>query len=186
MDTRTLCLGALTRGDATGYEIKKCLEESLGYFLDVSHSAIYPALADLHRDSLVTCTEIEQRGKPDKKSYSLTAAGEEAFVDALMTSPARHKVRSEFLAVLFFADFLPEARLRQVMNDRLEEFEGLKQLAERWLVDEGNDAPPGVRFTAGYGLAILKAACTYIRENRQLLETEITDPVRPAAGRHRQ
>ncbi len=183
MDTRTLCLGALTRGDATGYEIKKCLEESLGYFLDVSHSAIYPALADLHREGLVTCTEIAQRGKPDKKRYALTGEGREAFVNALMTSPARHKVRSEFLAVLFFADFLPESRLSQVMNDRLEEFEGLQQLAERWLEAEGTDAPPGVRFTAGYGLAALKAACAYIRENRQLLETTTDEPATPAAGR---
>ena len=45
MDVRTICLGILTRGDATGYEIKKLVEDG-GYqhFVEASFGSIYPAL----------------------------------------------------------------------------------------------------------------------------------------------
>ena len=50
MDIRTLCLGILTFGDATGYEIKKRLEGPMRHYYDASFGSIYPALAGLKRD----------------------------------------------------------------------------------------------------------------------------------------
>jgi PadR family transcriptional regulator AphA len=47
MDIRTLCLGILTFGDATGYTIKKRLEGPLRHFYDASFGSIYPALRKL-------------------------------------------------------------------------------------------------------------------------------------------
>ena len=45
MNIRTLCLGILSRGDATGYEIKKMAEEGLfSHFVEASFGSIYPAL----------------------------------------------------------------------------------------------------------------------------------------------
>ena len=43
MDAKTMCLGALMLGDATGYDIRKRVEETFSHFLDVSLGAIYPA-----------------------------------------------------------------------------------------------------------------------------------------------
>jgi hypothetical protein len=64
LDTRTLCLGALISGPATGYEIKKRFEDTFGYFMEISHSAIYPALAELLHDGLVTVSRVEQETRP--------------------------------------------------------------------------------------------------------------------------
>ncbi len=41
MDAKTLCLGALSRGDASGYEIKKAFEEGpLSHIHEASFGAI--------------------------------------------------------------------------------------------------------------------------------------------------
>lgn len=169
MDTKTLCLGALTFGDATGYELRKIMQDCFGHFLEVSYAAIYPALADLHRQGLVDCEEVRQRTRPDKKVYRLTAAGHEALADALAKSPGRHRVRSEFLALMFFADHLPSGHLQKLVDARLEEFDFYVAQAQTMLEEETR-LPPGVRFAAGYALAVCRAAGDYIRTNRYLLD----------------
>ena len=76
MDVKTLCLGALSRGDASGYEIKKAFEEGpLSHIHEASFGAIYPALTELERQGLVTGREMAQEKRPDKKVYALTEAG---------------------------------------------------------------------------------------------------------------
>jgi PadR family transcriptional regulator, regulatory protein AphA len=171
MDTKTLCLGALTLGDASGYDMRKRFEERFGCFLDVSPSAIYPALADLHRDGLVTVTCVAQETRPDKKVYRLTERGREALVEALIREPARHRVRSEFMILLSFSHLLPRWRLEQVIEERIAEFERMVEGTRSWLEQEGAAAPAGMQFAAGYGLTVLQTACAYLRDHRgQLVE----------------
>ena len=65
MDTKTLCLGVLTRGDASGYEIKKAFEDGpFGHIQEIGFGSIYPALAKLLQDDLVTVTQYAQAGRP--------------------------------------------------------------------------------------------------------------------------
>lgn len=181
MDTRTLCLGALTFGEATGYELKKTMEQSFGHFLDVSYAAIYPALAELHRQGLVDCREVRQRTRPDKKIYRINAAGRDAFRQSLLNSPGRHRLRSEFLALVFFAEFLPPGHIQQVAEARITEFEAVAQQAERLLAEEP-DLPPGIRFAAGYGVTICRTAATYIREHRHLLNSPPDEATTPRSA----
>jgi PadR family transcriptional regulator AphA len=170
MDIRTLCLGVLTTDEASGYEIKKTLEENFGYFMDVSHGSIYPALAALLDEGLVSVQEVKQEGKPDKKVYALTDSGRAAFVEGLARSPARHRLRSEFLTVLVFANFLPAQRLREVLDARTSEFEQMHKLATDCGAGCSQPLPPGVRFAAGFGAAVTRAAADYIAANRDWLE----------------
>src|SRR3546814_3071348 len=54
MDAKTLCLGVLSRGAASGYEIKKAFEEGpFSHFHQASFGSIYPALNALSADGLV-------------------------------------------------------------------------------------------------------------------------------------
>ena len=76
MNVRTLCLGVLSSGEASGYEIKKEIEEGLfNHFIDASYGSIYPALTQLAGEGLVTVRAEEQSGKPDKKVYAITTKG---------------------------------------------------------------------------------------------------------------
>ena len=48
MNIRTLCLGILSFREATGYEIKKMVEDGMfSHFIDASYGSIYPALTQM-------------------------------------------------------------------------------------------------------------------------------------------
>lgn len=169
MDTRTICLAVLSGGEATGYEIKKCVEESFGYFLEISHSSIYPALAELHRERLVSCTEVRQEGRPDKKVYRLTELGWRAFREGLARSPGRHRVRSEFVLLLMFAQYLAPARVTELIDQREREFGEMRAMI-RSCPESELAVSAGLRFVSGLGEAMFTAGLGYLRENRDWLE----------------
>ena len=54
MDVKTVCLGMLTDGDATGYDLKKHFDSSFGHFYSAGYGSIYPALASLADHGLVS------------------------------------------------------------------------------------------------------------------------------------
>ena len=107
MDVKSLCLGALSLKDASGYEIKKMFEEGpFSHFYDAGYGSIYPALNKLLADGFVTCTEIEQEGRLTKKVYSLTETGLSSLKEDLNKLPVLDKTRSESITMLFFGHLL--------------------------------------------------------------------------------
>jgi DNA-binding PadR family transcriptional regulator len=168
MDTRTLCLGVLNRGDASGYEIKKSFEEGpLAHFQEASFGAIYPALTRLAEDGLVICRAQPQDKRPDKKLYAITEAGRTALQSALHRPPSDDEVRSDFLFVLFFAHLLPTATLNRLIDDRIAWYEDvLQRMTENADLD---NRPAGERFVHGLGLAVYRCARDYLRDNRHTL-----------------
>ena len=83
MDVKTVCLGMLTEGAASGYDLKKQFESTFGHFFSAGYGSIYPALSSLAADGLVDCEEIRQEGKPDRKVYRITDAGRDQLLSAL-------------------------------------------------------------------------------------------------------
>jgi PadR family transcriptional regulator AphA len=166
MDVKTLCLGVLTEGDKTGYEIKQRFEEAFNHFFGAGFGSIYPALAELTRRGLVTCTSVEQDKRPDKKVYSLTTAGRRVLVDELILTPPRHKVRSEFLVLMYFAHLMPPERVAAVTEQMIDQWQPLVAEIERCANDGDGEAAPGMRFAAGYGRAVLGAAMAYVAEHK--------------------
>lgn len=141
MDVRTLCLAVLTKGDATGYEIKKMFEEGpFAHFQSASFGSIYPALSRLLSEGLVEARAQEQDGRPDKKVYSITPAGN-ALVDAALTvTPEADTFRSDFLFLLFFATRLPEARVIELIDQRVDMYRAKQNhIAEQMAAREQND-----------------------------------------------
>ncbi len=177
MDVRTLCLGALTEGDKTGYEIKRTFEQAFNHFFGAGYGSIYPALADLTRHGLVTCETVEQDKRPDKKVYSLTLEGRRVLLRELMATPPRHKVRSEFLVLMYFAHLLPPERVAEIIDDMIRHWEPvvaeIEACADSPTMADGRPATPGMRFAAGYGRAVLGAALSYVREHKQEIVREI-------------
>ena len=171
MDVKTLCLGVLTEGDKTGYEIKRCFEDAFNHFFVAGFGSIYPALAELSRRGLVTCRSVEQEGRPHKKVYSITPAGKRTLVNELMSTPPRHKVRSEFLVLMYFAHMLPPDRLAAIIDLMIAQWEPTVAEIERCVAAE--QLTPGMRFAAGYGRAVLGAALAYVRANKADLVREV-------------
>ncbi len=169
MDVKTLCLGLLSNGEACGYELKKTFESLFKHFFPAGYGSIYPALADLAAAGLVDCEEIPQTGRPDRKVYSITDKGRESFEKALKNTEPRHKLRSDFLAVMYFAELLDDARVSTLLDDRIEAFEDAVEHIASIEIQMGSDAPAGAKFVAGFGTVVAKAAAEYIETNRHLL-----------------
>lgn len=177
MDVRTLCLGVLTEQDLSGYEIKQRFEEAFNHFFGAGFGSIYPALADLTRRGLVTCTSIPQEKRPDKKVYRITPLGRSILVEELMNTPPRHKVRSEFLVLLYFAHLLPPAKIDRLIEQMVGQWGEFLRKIEGCINGEamanGETPPPGMCFVAGFGRAVISAARDYVAENRSRLTGDL-------------
>jgi PadR family transcriptional regulator AphA len=163
MNVKTLCLGYLSLQEATGYEIKKDVEEGLfSHFIEASYGSIYPALSQLAQEGLVTFREEEQTGKPDKKVYAVTEAGRAALRQALSVLPARDKYKSEFLFVMLLQDhLLPHQRMAAMEKQLSNLRDDLANMAE---CRASKDGKPSCEFIMGYGEAVLSAGATYLEE----------------------
>ena len=170
MDAKTLCLGALMIGDASGYEIRKLFEDGpFSQYHPISFGSIYPALTALAKEGLIDCTTTAQDGKPDKKVYAINEAGRAYFVGQLMAPLGHDKFRSEFLFALTFGQLLPPGKVSALLDEYLATFDAhLACMAEK----NPADFPPGRRFIFGLGQASYRAVAEYIRENRHLLEQD--------------
>jgi PadR family transcriptional regulator AphA len=96
-------LGALMPGPKHGYEILHFLAHALESTWQVSPSQLYVLLKRLEQQGLLRSNLKAQDTRPSKRVFSLTAAGERAFL-AWLHSPVLHvrELRIEFLAKLFF------------------------------------------------------------------------------------
>jgi len=172
MDVKTVCLGILTDGPASGYDLKKQFESTFSHFFAAGYGSIYPALSALARQDLVTCEEIPQDGKPDRKVYEITDEGRAYLLTALEDPAPCHKVRSEFLATMCFAHLMPIHQVRTVLNYRIEECAHYTKVISDMESDSMEEWPPGMRFVAGFGKAMIEAMSNYVETNRHLLEEE--------------
>ena len=173
MNVKTLCLGFLSVREATGYEIKKDVEEGLfSNFMDASYGSIYPALNHLAAEGLVTVREQEQTGKPDKKVYAITEAGRIALAKSLMVRHAKDKYKSEFLFQMMFQDLLPKSALISAIEMQLadlrEDLAGIEDCACH------GPSSPGGEFISGYGRAVLTAAVTFLEHKKSELAGGMT------------
>ncbi len=164
MDTKTICLAVLSRGAASGYEIKKICEEGVFHHIqDVGFGSIYPALGRLLDEGLATVTDKPQEGRPSKKVYRLTAAGRMALLDALADPPGHDKIRSDFLVRMLFADFLAARTIEGMIDNRLRFLQ--HRIAEMKTCECEPSATAGEQFVHGFGLAIYEAMESYLREH---------------------
>lgn len=172
MDVKTVCLGMLTDGAASGYDLKKQFESSFGHFFAAGYGSIYPALSSLAEQELVTCEEIAQDGKPDRKVYAITSAGRQFLQKALEHTSPCHKVRSEFLAMMCFAHLMRIEDIEAILDNRLMEIQRYKSVFKEMENKSANGWPPGMQFVLGFGKAISATMEQYINDNRHLLAEE--------------
>ncbi len=181
MNVTTLCLAILHDGETTGYEIRKMSTEGeYAYFVDASYGSIYPALARLQADKMVTCRIEQQKGRPAKKVYSITAKGRKTFHQSLFNDLDDDVFRSEFLLFARFAADLPASLVEKRLVERMASLKAeIKQLedtcsekltqADQWIID--------------YGITCLTVAHDHIASHmKQLIALAQPDDVQPDAA----
>jgi len=120
LNAKTLLLAILNLREATGYEIRKLSTEGpFSYFAEISYGSIYPTLARLEEEELVVSRLEQDPGKPERKVYSITEAGHQAFCEAMTQPPAMDKFKSEFLLVAMSAAFIPAKYVERAIDERI-------------------------------------------------------------------
>jgi DNA-binding PadR family transcriptional regulator len=116
--TAASLLGFLLEGPMTGWDIVASVEASIGYFWNLTRSQVYRELRSLAETGYVEVGKTEAR---ERRPYSITEAGREAFYSWLHEDPGDDLIRMQALLKFFFGDQLdPETLERFVTLQRLE------------------------------------------------------------------
>ena len=182
MQKETLCLGLLSLGPRSGYEIKQMFEGPLSDFYSLSFGTIYPTLNSLQADKYVSCKQHSQSKKPDKKVYTITKKGMDLLKDNLLGDASSYirsgnfgdQIKSEFFLLLLFSKYIPNETMNTVLNERVLY---LRQKLEQFKYDgpvPGNlDAirnEKSVSFIRGLASALIETGLNYMEKNRHLLK----------------
>ena len=168
MNAKTLILAILNFKEATGYEIRKmCTEGAFSFFVDISYGSIYPMLARLESEKLVTSRLEQDAGKPERKVYSVTPAGRTEFVSALTQAPAMDKFKSEFLLVAMSAEYGSRETIRKAMDMRIAHLEEQLAMIQTHAVDCDH---PGTCWVGSYGTHVIRNDLEYLKQHRGELE----------------
>lgn len=113
MALRNVILTMLARRKMTGYEIAREFDQVYKYFWTATHQQIYRELGKLHEDECVSFREVPQKGKPDKKLYSITKAGRAELKDWLAKPCDPYRPKFEFMVKLLGGTVVSQPAVRQ-------------------------------------------------------------------------
>ncbi len=89
-------LVSLAERAASGYDLTRRFDKSIGFFWRATHQQIYRVLARMQSDGLVDVTVEAGEGRPDRRVYHLTDLGRSRLREWTREPTAREQVRSEF------------------------------------------------------------------------------------------
>ena len=173
--TAYVILGILSIHDnQSGYEIRKTIEQSVGFFWGESYGQLYPTLKKLVAEGLVTA-DGPDLGSRARRAYSITPAGREALKQWLAVPFRDDPPRDEFLLKLFFGDQaapgISAAHIREFQQKNRRMLATLEELEK--LSRASSSHYPGFRFwilTLEFGLAQLRSALTWSESALAALE----------------
>ena len=128
-------LVSLSERPAAGLELTRRFDRSLGFFWSATHQQIYRVLARMDADGWVRSKHVTQQGRPDKKVYTVSAAGRRELARWLATPTPMEQFRSEVAVKLRGASYGERASvLAQMQEHRADHASRLahyEQLASR-------------------------------------------------------
>lgn len=98
-------LVALSERPAAGLELARRFDRSIGFFWSATHQQIYKVLRRMESDGWVTARVLEQSGRPEKRQYSVTAAGSAVLTEWIATTTPRPAFRSEIAVKMRAASY---------------------------------------------------------------------------------
>ncbi|MDQ3158319.1 MAG: PadR family transcriptional regulator [Actinomycetota bacterium] len=89
-------LVSLAEKSASGYDLARRFDRSIGHFWRASHQQIYKVLARMETEKWVESHLVEQSGRPDKKDYAITGEGRDELRRWTAETTPPEALRSEF------------------------------------------------------------------------------------------
>jgi PadR family transcriptional regulator, regulatory protein AphA len=182
--TAYVVLGMLAiGGDRSGYDIRKAIESSVGYFWGESYGQIYPALKQLTAHGLIK--PGGEPGRQRRQAYRITPAGRAALRDWLAAPFQNDPPRNEFLLKLFFgAEADPSVAIAHIRELEQRNTQSLRAMEEiESIAPKVNAGEPGLKYwmlTLRLGLAMTRAALDWGKE--ALAELESGRPIGAATA----
>jgi DNA-binding PadR family transcriptional regulator len=120
MALRHAVLAALLEGEASGYQLAKRFDISVSNFWSATPQQLYRELDRLEQDSLIDGRVVEQQGRPNKRVFTLTAAGRD-HLHAFTAQPSKPTaIRDDLLVKIQAADETDHDSIRDQLLARLD------------------------------------------------------------------
>ncbi len=194
--TAYVILGLLSiESRQSGYDMRRTIQGSVGYFWGESYGQIYPTLRRLTAEGLITPHGQAAKGRPAKgrggrQEYSLTAVGHARLREWLALPYREDPPRDEFLLKLFFGrDAGPEVserHLREFQEQNRRLLATIEEIGR--LGRERNAQHPHFRYwmlTLEYGVAQIRAALEWSERAMEVLEQMESEAGRRAGKKTR-
>lgn len=153
MALRHAVLATLLDGEATGYELAKRFDTSVANFWHALPQQIYTELRGLEEQRLVRGRAVRQRGRPDKRVFTITETGRAALRE-FAAAPSKPGALKEDLAVKVYAAAVadPEALIAELharATQATAKLERYQRQAEALAEPDGADLGPSLTLARG-------------------------------------
>ncbi|HEY5432357.1 MAG TPA: PadR family transcriptional regulator [Coriobacteriia bacterium] len=110
-------LGFLDRGSMTGYDLKtRCFDEAVGHLWTADQAQVYRTLGRLSDQGLVRSRIVAQRGKPDRRVFTITTRGRAELTAWLHRPVDLSPVRDPLLVQLSLAARLDDPEILALLE----------------------------------------------------------------------
>jgi len=110
-------LGFLDRGPMTGYDLKtRCFDEAVGHVWTADQAQVYRTLDRLADRGLVKPKLVPQRGKPDRRVFTITRKGRTELEAWLRSVEEPGPLRDPLLLHLALASGLPDSEILNLLT----------------------------------------------------------------------
>ena len=158
--TEAAVLGLLSHGPRSGYDLRKDVESSVGYFWGPAKSQIYAVLPRLVEEGYAGVRKVAQAERPDKSVYRLTRAGRAALKRWIEETPAPPDPdRNPLLLKVFFGEVASQEVLVEHIRQRRLEAEALRSYLEEIEEDDLH-----ARLTISWGLEYAGAVIRWAKQ----------------------
>ena len=125
MDVKTILLGFLFDKRMSGYDLKKRFSRSFAFFSGLSYGSIYPALKQMEQEGLITMKFEIQESAPNRKVYTITQAGKQAFLNSLNSPFGVERYKNALLMRMFFFAHLSKKERLEAADDYLNQIKSV-------------------------------------------------------------
>lgn len=120
-------LVSLSERAASGLELTRRFDKSIGHFWTATHQQIYRVLGRMEKDGWVRSETVAQQGRPDKKVYEVTEPGRLELQRWIAAPTPADPVRSELMVKFRAASYGDRSALLEQAREHRDEH--VKRLA---------------------------------------------------------
>ena len=127
-------LVSLIEHPASGYDLGKQFDSSVGFFWKATHQQIYRELTKLEEQGWISAEVIAQENRPDKKLYSVTELGKQQLIEWMTQASEPTPIKDDLLVKIFAGYMAPMETLlkdlehhRQLHTQKLKTYQEIEQ-----------------------------------------------------------